>query len=268
MNTEDTTQPGAEAPVVTPATETEAPVPATETAETTTQPVEGEPGKTAEPEKAKEGEPEQPKPKSRAQQRIEDLSAAKRAAEDRERAALARIKVLEAAQKPNPDAYDDPTAFQSDVTKAAIREARVEELKQEAEEHRREADTARKEAWQEKVASVADRFPDFDAVVHQNPNLATTEAMVEVITTHENGPAIAYFLGKNPQEAQRIARLPVALQGLELGRIEAKISVLPPKKVSTAPAPIPALTGGGGVTSQKSAEDMTYEEYRASRGYS
>ncbi len=55
----------------------------------------------------------------------------------------------------------------------------------------------------------------------------------------EIGPDIAYFLGSNPKEADRISRLSPFLQAKEIGKIEAKVAASPPtKKPSSAPAPI------------------------------
>jgi hypothetical protein len=54
---------------------------------------------------------------------------------------------------------------------------------------------------------------------------------------------MAYYLGSNPKEAERISRLSPLSQAKELGKIEAKLSDNPPvKKTSSAPAPIAPVT--------------------------
>jgi hypothetical protein len=54
---------------------------------------------------------------------------------------------------------------------------------------------------------------------------------------------LAYHLGANPKEAERISRLPPLLQAKEIGRIEAKLAADPPtKKTSSAPSPISPVT--------------------------
>lgn len=255
---ETTSQPVVDEPVVAPQTETEAPVETTEKVETP------ETEQKPEPEAKAEGEAEekQEKPKSRAQQRVEEALAAKKEAEKRAAALEARLKALEAQQAPNPDSYDDPTKFQADLTSHAVKKARAEELKEEVTEARTQAEEARISAWREKVETVKDRFPDFDSVAH-NPQLPVSATMADVISEHDNGPAILYYLGKNPEEARRISSLPPARQGLELGRIEAKVSVPPPKRTSTAPPPAPALAGGGSPATTPSLENMAMEDFAA-----
>jgi hypothetical protein len=69
--------------------------------------------------------------------------------------------------------------------------------------------------------------------------------MAQTIQASEIGPDVAYFLGSNPKEADRISRLAPLLQAREIGKLEAKIASDPPvKKVSSAPAPITPIRGG------------------------
>ena len=80
-------------------------------------------------------------------------------------------------------------------------------------------------------------------VVAYNPKLPVTETMAQTIQATENGPDVIYYLGSNPKEAERIARLSPLLQAREIGKIEAKLGANPPaKKTSTAPAPIAPVT--------------------------
>jgi hypothetical protein len=63
--------------------------------------------------------------------------------------------------------------------------------------------------------------------------------MADVIMASDTGPDVAYYLGTNPQEADRIASLPPFLQAKEIGRLETKLALDPPvKRTSSAPAPI------------------------------
>ena len=90
----------------------------------------------------------------------------------------------------------------------------------------------------EKEEAARDRYDDFEQIV-LNPDLRITDVMAEVIKAADNGPDVAYYLGSNPKEAARIARLPPAIQAKEIGKIEAQLSGDPPtKRTSSAPAPI------------------------------
>ncbi len=63
--------------------------------------------------------------------------------------------------------------------------------------------------------------------------------MAETIQASDVGPDVAYYLGSNPKEADRISRLSPFLQAKEIGKIEAKLATDPPvKKTTAAPQPI------------------------------
>ncbi len=67
--------------------------------------------------------------------------------------------------------------------------------------------------------------------------------MAQTIQASDIGPDVAYYLGANPKEADRIARMSPYLQAKEIGRIEAKLVADPPaKKTTSAPAPIKPVT--------------------------
>ena len=86
------------------------------------------------------------------------------------------------------------------------------------------------------------QYDDFDQVAY-NPNLPVTEYMAQSIQGSDVGPDVLYWLGSNPKEAGRIARLSPILQAKEIGKIEASLSSNPPaRKTSSAPAPIAPVT--------------------------
>ena len=67
--------------------------------------------------------------------------------------------------------------------------------------------------------------------------------MAETIQYSDLGPDLAYWLGSNPKEAERIARLSPILQAREIGKIEVRLSDNPPvKKTTSAPTPISPVT--------------------------
>ena len=94
------------------------------------------------------------------------------------------------------------------------------------------------EAYADKEEEVRGKYDDFDQVAY-NPQLRITDVMAETIRTSDLGPELAYHLGTNPREAERISKLTPYMQAKEIGRIEAKLADAPPvKKTSSAPAPI------------------------------
>jgi len=98
------------------------------------------------------------------------------------------------------------------------------------------------EAYHEREEEARVKYDDFEQVAY-NPTLRITDVMAQTIQASDLGPDLAYHLGSNPKEAERIARLPPFLQAKEIGKIEAKLADNPPvKKTTSAPAPIAPVT--------------------------
>ena len=86
------------------------------------------------------------------------------------------------------------------------------------------------------------KYDDFEQVAY-NPKLPITNVMAETIQSSDVGPELAYYLGSNPKEADRISRMTPLSQAKEIGKIEAKLVSSPPvKKTTSAPSPISPVT--------------------------
>ena len=107
-------------------------------------------------------------------------------------------------------------------------------------------------------------MPDFEAVAH-NPDLTITPVMADAIRESHRGAEIAYYLGKNPAEAAKIASLPPVSQAMAIAHLEARLGAIQ-TNMSRAPEPVPTLSGRSGGTG-KPLQDMSFEEYRRARGY-
>ena len=91
-----------------------------------------------------------------------------------------------------------------------------------------------------KEAQFASEIQDYDQVA-KNPMLPITDEMAEIIQTSDNGPALAYHLGKHPDQAYGIAQMdPISAQR-ELLKIEASFNK--PRAVSNAPEPVSDVGG-------------------------
>lgn len=108
------------------------------------------------------------------------------------------------------------------------------------------------------VAQAAEQYEDFAQVV--NPNVPISDVAADVILESDHGAAVAYFLGKNPEEAYRIYQLPEHKQAYEIAKIEARISAPPkPKQTTGAPPPPKKVKPSGSV--QKNPDDMSVSEW-------
>ena len=118
----------------------------------------------------------------------------------------------------------------------ALADQRAEQKLVEREQRKQQAEIL--ETYHDKEEEVRAKYSDFEQVAY-NPNLPITTVMAQSIQASDNGPEVAYHLGANPREAERISRLSPILQAKEIGKIEAQLAANPPvKKTSNAPSPI------------------------------
>ena len=109
--------------------------------------------------------------------------------------------------------------------------------------------------------------PDFEEVA-EGDNVTITPTMANAIWTSETGPAVAYYLGQNPEEAARIAKLD-PLQAIKaIGKIESRLeadtSAPAPAAKPRKPDPIRPV-GGSERATRKAPEDESMQEYAARR---
>ena len=118
----------------------------------------------------------------------------------------------------------------------ALADQRAEQKIAEREQRKQQAEML--ETYHDKEEEVRAKYDDFEQVAY-NPNLTITTVMAQSIQASDNGPEVAYHLGANPREAERISRLSPIMQAKEIGKIEAQLAANPPvKKTSNAPTPI------------------------------
>lgn len=198
---------------------------------------------------------------------------AERRAEERERdAAYWRDQVLrQQSSKPEPVQqtktladfeYDDSKyqAYLFDQAEQRAVQAAERKLKEQQEtdvKERRKATFAQRESEFSKSA------PDYREKT-RSAIFPVSEAMAEVFAESEEGPAVAYYLANNLDQADRIARMSPLAAARELGRVEAKLIAereKAAKKVSDAPPPPPKIEGSGDPKVEKDPSDMTDAEF-------
>lgn len=190
-------------------------------------------------------------------------------------------KPVETTETPRPARkdFDDPDAYDAALvewsSKTAADAARAEAAKEfeaktatekqaEVERVQREQADAVLTQWQDKRTKALEEFPDYEAVV-ESDDLQISIPMRDAIMAADNGPALAYHLGKNPAEAARIAVLNPMMQLIEMGRmmatVEAQAKVVP-TKVPTPPA---HLSTGNAAVAKGLHEISDMDEYAARR---
>lgn len=210
---------------------------------------------------------EQPDEKKFTQADLDAMIGKRLAREQRkwERDQQAKLAEMQAkarvpAEIPPVDQFESPEAYAE-----ALAEKRAQELIAQREAAKHQA--AIMEAYQDREEEARGKYDDFEQVAY-NPQLRVTDVMAETIRASEIGPELAYHLGLNPKEADRISRLSPFLQAKEIGKIEAKLADAPPvKKPSSAPEPIKPVsarvsnTGIVDTTDPRAIQSMSDSEW-------
>lgn len=249
------------------------PVPQSAPKPTTDTPAQPEAAASQEaPAESKEGtQDEQPrgddgkfKPKKTAEDRkaqirteIDTLIATKRAEERRVQALRDEATRLhqQLQQTPQDDPYDTVAA-----TRRAVKEERLQQTIEQHQSAVQQVAAQRVATFEAKLEAARERIPDLDQALNDFSRLPVTEVAADIIAESDKAAEIAYYLAKNPQDAIRIARLPVHLQGAEIARIEHRVSTAPTvRKSSNAPPPVPMINGTSSPSS-KTPSEMSVEE--------
>ena len=213
---------------------------------------------------------------AKADKMAADLAAAQKRIDD----ALARVAELTPPPPPpkpetprplreaftTPEAYDAAVdAWGEQTAKAAAEKAvadREAETRRAAEEKARtDAETRQQtemQALQQQFATRREaalaKYPDYAEVAEADTTRIEVPTAV-AIAQAENGPDIAYHLGKNPAEAARIAAMTPQQQVFEIGRLSATLAQPTRPAVSKAPAPLRPISA-----TRESATDTNREE--------
>lgn len=161
--------------------------------------------------------------------------------------------------QPARDAFDSPEAYDKALiewsTRRATEAANVEAKASQARAERaRQTETLIKTYEGRKSSFEADH-PDFDDVV-LNDDLQISPPMSQAILEAEDGPAIAYHLGQNPEVAERISKLSPAQAVYEIGKISTKLATPPaPKREPIRPI------GTRNTAAERTPDEMSMDEY-------
>ena len=147
----------------------------------------------------------------------------------------AETQVVKAPSTATVDQFESPEAYAE-----ALAYQKAEELIAKREAAKQQSQVL--ESYQDLEEAAIKKYDDFEQVAY-NPKLPITNVMAETIQSSDIGPELAYYLGTNPKEADRISRMTPLGQAKEIGKIEAKLVSAPPvKKTTSAPAPISPVT--------------------------
>lgn len=185
---------------------------------------------------------------------------------------------VEASPKPKREDFQDPDTYEAalitwttETTTKAMEARREQErstetAQQEQERQQKEqqkATEALQKSWKGAREAALEKYPDYEEVAESDEVQITAPAAFAIMNA-DNGPDIAYFLGKNPKEAERIAALPALKQQLEIGRLSLKLETEEKRSVTKAPPPATPLRSRE-KAAEKSPDEESMEEYAARR---
>jgi hypothetical protein len=177
---------------------------------------------------------------------------------ERERVAAAPV----VAADPRPEQFDSTESYAD-----ALAMKKAEQLLYERDVQRQQTEVLG--AYHDREEEARNKYDDFEQVAY-NPSLKITTVMAQTIQSSDIGPDVAYYLGANPKEADRISRLAPYVQAKEIGRIEAKLASEPMvKKTSSAPPPFTPVTASSkgastyDTTDPRSIKSMSTSEWIA-----
>lgn len=185
-----------------------------------------------------------------------------------------RLSMLDKVKAPEPATKDDREPKREDFSsydefieaRASYRAERManevieKRLKERDERESKESDAKHSRQiaakWQDNLERAREKLEDLDDVLEDSDSPITRDMQTAILES-DVGPEIAYYLAKNPAEAERISKLSPTRQVVELGKLEDRLSKPASKKPSNAPAPINPVDGtkGGAASSLPSEND-------------
>ena len=207
-------------------------------------------GEHEEGEQPESGDKPKPKKKPGVHNRIGELTREKYEAKREAEEWKAKFLAVQ-PQQPTPKQDDTPKGeptleeFDYDQSKyfaAMVQHQVAQQLAQaDTEREQRKAQEQQQsvlEAFNQRAQAFANGHEDFFDVTMGNQALPITDVMASYVMASENGPTVAYHLGKNPAEAQAIAALPAHMAGAALARLEDRLTGPATLKTPAQPAQI------------------------------
>lgn len=254
----------------------DSPVPETEAQNSGEEPAPADDKKTEESDEQKQVRRESRRSASNARKAAELAEAKTEARMLRER--LERLeKPADVSPEPKREDFDSLEDFHKalarseaqKIAKETIEADRKVRSQQETQARTQEADKKVADAWTKGEEAFKKEAKDYEEVVKEFIEAGYLEDFDKgtgrAILESDLGQRVLYHLAKNPEEAERIAKLSPTRQVIEIGKLEDK--VVPQKKQSSAPAPVSGVKGSSAshtITGNESQAE--YEAKRAKQG--
>lgn len=223
----------------------------------------------------------QARPKAGVQDRIDELTRARREAEREAEYWKVRAQgtgAQDSAKAADPNKPPVRTDFQNDEDYLDARaDFKVEQKLAEREQKQNEvkAQESKAGSWQSKLELARAEIPDYDQVMNgPGADMAVASHVAGLIMEHDDGAKITHHLASHPDELAKLNDMSPAKAAFELGRLATKFAAVSQEtassskpaaeRVSKAPAPAARAVGSGRSTTTPLGE-QSMDEYIASR---
>lgn len=216
---------------------------------------------SGEPGAEKPGESDERPKESRAQRRIKDLVS--QVKDLQRQVSHYQTQATPARQPRTLDPLDFPndSAYQAALIRQTVEQTQTGFAKTQAQAAEAQAQVLQQQVWEARTEDYKTKVPDFEQVAYSS-SVPYSQVMLHIVRGMESGPAVSYYLGKNPQEAFRLSQMSPVEAAVELGRLEQRMTAPTTRRVSAAPPPPMTLRGGQAPASKAPAE-MSMDEYSA-----
>lgn len=181
-----------------------------------------------------------------------------------------------APAEPKPDDYETQAEYLRALTKFELAEQRRQADEERQKTEQKTQQETKVKTFKGREATFAEATPDYADVIQGAiaDELPMSPSLWEEAQDHEHGPALLYFLAKNPDEAARLSAMTPKQVAREVARLEARFvrqteaketsAETTSQPVTKAPKP-PSHTSGSAKTAAKDPGDMEPSEYMAWR---
>ena len=220
---------------------------------------------------AQEEKTEYQKEKERVQKRIDKLTWEKNEEKRRAYALEQEIERLKAPkqQKQAQAGAPDPNEFEAGKYDPDYIEALTDyKTKLAIDNYQESVKIQQRQEGVAKLQQVArEQYSDYDDVTEEflaHP-LSNIKEFNDLLMDTDNPIELAYYLGKNPDQLDKISEMTPAQAARYIGRLEAQIEQKPKplesKKTSNAPKPVAPVGSAKPTTAVKDPNDMSMAEY-------
>jgi hypothetical protein len=179
--------------------------------------------------------------------------------------------------KPQQDDFETHEEWVDALTDWKLEKREADRLSKERANQAKSAIQEQTETFQGRVQEFSKKHTDFKEVIEDVDDIKLSLGLQEALLSSEVGPNVMYELAQNRDEYARINSLSPIQAAKEIGKIEARISSSISEstnqntkvKTTKVPKPIqPVGSSGGGGSSTKSPDKMSYQEYKKWRAKS